>query len=179
MRNNTTLQIHRKLVLLVGALLLINFNYFAQNEEEETTTKDSSRVMGADINVIIPPTGFLAKQEINGYLNPEYSAGIILSVVPGVSYLKIMEGMTEDFFSTNKLVKVSEEKMTSANGTKGVLYIATFMLEGIEFMRYTALYGDLSKTIWVNITYPSKYKELMDDEMRKSLNTLTLTPEKR
>ena len=71
---------------------------------------------------------------------------------------------------------ISKEKFVSDHGVKGIQYKFWFELEGNKYVRYMVYAGDLSTTLWLNITYPKMLEELVEMEILKSIKTITLNP---
>ena len=66
--------------------------------------------------------------------------------------------------------------LKSQHDLKGKIYKLSYIHKELEYVRFMVFAGDLSKTIWLNITYPKLVDELMELEVLKSLQTLTLNP---
>jgi len=127
-----------------------------------------------DLSVLTPPEGFVVAEEFNGYIHYQAGAAIILTLIEHVNYIKLSEGMTEEFFKENGLTKISENAVALDNGTKGIKYKFSFEIDEMEFVRYMVYVGDLNKTLWLNITYPKQLEELVEGEILKSLQTINL-----
>jgi hypothetical protein len=110
----------------------------------------------------------------NGYISMPNSAAIIMTQINNANYLKISEGMTEEWYAQNRLTYISSSSMTSDSGVKGKMFKSSFILEGDTWIRYMVYAGNLEKTIWLSITYPLKLEELIEGEVLKSLQSLDL-----
>ena len=99
-----------------------------------------------------------------------------MTQINNANYLKIAEGMDDSFYAKNNLNFISKESFTSENGVKGISYKFWFELKGDRFVRYMVYAGDLSTTLWLNITYPEMLQELVEMEILKSINTINLNP---
>lgn len=170
------------LFLKLVAFTFITISIHAQ-EIEKTSTQSKGEVLNlepkkvnADLSLIVPPSGFEVSQLFNGYIYAQSSASIIMTLVEGVNYLKVCEGMNDSFFAQNKLTLISEEKFISSNKVKGHIYKFSFKLNEVDFIREMVFAGDLTKTLWLNITYPKRFEEIMADEMMKSIMSITLNP---
>lgn len=130
----------------------------------------------APINCIVPPNGFEVSDAFNGYISMPNSSAIILVQINNANYLKIAEGMNEEYCRENNFQFISSTDITSDHGVKGKIFKLGFMLEGDEWIRYMVFAGDLQKTIWMNVTYPRKLEELIEGEILKCVQTINLNP---
>ncbi len=149
--------------------------------QEDVSKEDSTKYLipqteNADLKLIVPPAGFEVSTLFNGYIYLQGSSSIIMTLIEDVNYLKICEGMTEEFYKTNRLSYISDSKFTSVAGVKGRMYKFSFKFENDEFIRYMVYAGDLKRTLWLNITYPIKFEELIEGEIIKSINSINLKP---
>jgi hypothetical protein len=170
------------LLIKLVACTFIVFSIHSQEIEkqdrqpkEEILTFEPKKI-NADLSLIIPPSGFEISELFNGYIYPQGSASIIMTLVEGVNYIKVCEGMNESFFKQNKLTLISDEKFISNNKIKGHIYKFLFKINEVDFIREMVFAGDLTKTLWLNITYPKRLNEIMEDEMLKSIMSITLNP---
>ena len=150
---------------------------FAANAQEDSLEVVVPSSQEADVRCIVPPAGFEVSTAFNGYLSMPNSAAIIMMQINNANYLKIAEGMTEEWCTANNLKLLSSSTLESDHGVKGRIFKLSFMLEGDEWIRYMVFAGDLEKTLWLNITYPYKLEELIEGEVLKSLKTVNLNPE--
>lgn len=130
----------------------------------------------ADLNMIDAPATFNPSDAFNGYLSIENSSAIIMTQINNANYLKIAEGMNDEFYTKNNLNFISKESFVSENGVKGVTFKLWFELKGDRYIRYMVYAGDLSTTLWLNITYPEMLQELVEMEILKSIQSITLNP---
>jgi hypothetical protein len=56
----------------------------------------------------------------------------------------------------------------------GKLYKLAFNVSNTDIYRYMLITGDLEKTIWINISYPAQFDELLGPIALKSLRTVHL-----
>lgn len=175
-----------KLKLIIGGIVLFfsSLNAVSQNVENENITKDSEtqyiipKKLNADLSLITAPNGFVSAEQFNGYIYTQASAAIIMTMIEEVNYLKICEGMTSDYFAQNKLTKITEGKFTSIEKVKGQYYKCSFVLDGVDYIRIMVFAGDLTKTLWLNITYPTKFEELLEEEIFTTIRSISLNPKK-
>lgn len=166
-----------KLLLLCGLLLLLPCFGFSQNDtipQEEEMQYVEPESSSADLNMITPPDGFEPSDQFNGYIHFKTGTAIIMTLIKDATYLMIAKGMTEDFYEANKLTLISESKVITDNGTKGLDYKFSFVLQGVDFIRHMVYVGDLNQTLWLAITYPKMAEELVEDEILKSIQSINL-----
>lgn len=176
--------------LFAGLLaILMSFSLAAQEEttdpsaDSQRNNEDSLSVVVpskgvADLSLITPPEGFEPTDLFNGYMHSQASSGIIMTMVENANYIKISEGMTDDFFKQNGLEFISKEEFTSDNGISGIHYKFSFTTSEVPFIRYMVYAGDLNKTLWLNITYPEKLEGLIEGEILKAIQSIKLNVEK-
>lgn len=168
-----------KLFLLSGLLLIVSFFGHSQNdtisEREEPKYVEPSSVY-ANLSMITPPEGFEPSEQFNGYIHFKTGSAIIMTLIKDATYLMIAKGMTEEFFAANKLTLLSERKVTTDNGTKGIDYKFSFVIQELEFIRHMVYVGDLNQTLWLAITYPKMAEELVEDQLLKSIQSINLNP---
>ena len=165
-------------------LCCFNLNYAqvvpsgnSEDQNYEDSVKYSQPEMAqADLNLIVPPESFVVSEAFNGYISYQNSTAIIMTQINNANYLKIAEGMNDSFYKANNLNFVSKESFTSDNGVKGVMFKLSFELKGDKYIRYMVYAGDLTKTLWLNITYPQMLEELIELEILKSVKSINLKP---
>ena len=152
---------------------------FSQNDtipQEEEIQYTVPEGFSADLNMITPPEGFELSEQFNGYIHFKTGTAIIMTLIKDATYLMIAKGMTEEFYEANKLTLISERKVTTENGTKGLDYKFSFVLQEVDFIRHMVYVGDLNQTLWLAITYPKMAEELVEDEILKCIQSINLNP---
>ena len=171
----------KKTLFQVFTLLSILFTISIVQAQEGVSKEDSAKYTvpqteNADLKLIVPPLGFEVSTLFNGYIYLQGSSSIVMTLIDDVNYLKICEGMTEEFYKTNQLTYISDSRFTSVKGVKGRMYKFSFKIENDLFIRYMVYAGNLKRTLWLNITYPLKFEELIEGEIIKSINSINLKP---
>lgn len=174
--------IYLQILSCLASLLLIGYSFGQESQTEErhqATPIASSPVQQnkADLNLITPPQGFTTTDLFNGYIHKASSTTMVMTMLEGVNYLKICEGMNESYFQEQKLTLVSETKFQSTKGVKGRYYKFTFDLNGKQFIRYVVYAGDLNNTLWLHITFPAAQAELVEPLILESIQTIRIKPE--
>ena len=175
-----------KFKILVVSFCFLSFCLNVKAQELENTKVSEKadtlyvvpKVSSADLSLIIPPNGFVPTEKFNGYLYTQASAAIIMTLIEDANYIKICEGMTDEHFAKNKLTKISNNKFISDNKVKGHIYKCSFVTDGIDFIRIIVFAGDLTKTLCLTITYPTKFEELLGEEIHNSIRSISLYPKK-
>ena len=160
-------------------VLLFSFVVNSQVQETADTKQDKSlfttpEISEVNIDVITPPEGFEVSPAFNGYIHYQASSAVIINLINKVNFKKLAEGMNQEFFDKNKLRYISEKKIITNSGTKGIWYKFNFTTEGKDFCRYIVYAGDLNKTLWFNFTYPLKLEDLVENEILNSIQTIDL-----
>ncbi|MDG1429084.1 MAG: hypothetical protein P8M19_06130 [Crocinitomicaceae bacterium] len=176
MKKNNPTPIFALLALLLSFASVAQETPVRGEEEKDSLVVVKPVESKADLNLIIAPEGFEPTDKFNGYLHAQASSGIIMTMIENANYFKIAEGMTDDFFRANKLTLVNKKEFTSDNSVTGVQYKCSFITNDTPFIRYIVFAGDLNKTLWLNITYPSEIETIVEPEIVKSLQTITLKP---
>lgn len=161
---------------IVLALLLAASGVVWSQVDSDSLQVVVPETVAADLNMIEPPATFEPSDAFNGYISLENSSAIMMTQINNANYLKIAEGMNDEFFAKNKLNFISEENFVSEHGIKGIIYKFWFELKGDRYIRYMVYAGDLSTTLWLNITYPEMLQELVEMEILKSIETINLNP---
>ncbi len=164
---------------MLVTVLFVSAVTFAQEGHEDND--DSLKVVvpsqeNADLNMLVPPQSFVVSEAFNGYISFQTSSAIIMTMINDAVYVKIAEGMTEEFYAQNKLTYISDSKIETDHGFKGRMFKLTFELEGDQWIRYMVYIGDLENTLWLNITYPKLVEELVEEEILKSIQSVNLNP---
>ncbi|NRA12885.1 MAG: hypothetical protein HRT57_13085 [Crocinitomicaceae bacterium] len=162
--------------ILLGVYILCSSVGFGQEDSLRVyVTPEKST---ADLNLLTAPEGFVISEMFNGYIHYQSSTSIVMTMIDNVSYLDMEKGMTEDYFTSNDMVFVKSEKVKTDHDYGGLIYKATFTLEGQPFVRYFAYIGDLNQTLWLSITYPVKVEELIEGVILKCIKSVNLKPVK-
>ncbi len=168
---------------IVLFVLFFTFSVNAQIDTKSTVNSSEDSVIYiqpkqllADLAMITPPAGFVVSDRFNGYLHLQAGSAIIMTYIENANYIKICEGMTDEFFAKNNIVKVSDTAIESDYKVKGHMYKFSFLLNNVEYIRYMVYSGDLNNTLWLNITYPKQLEELVETELLKSIQSINLKP---
>lgn len=167
---------------LIVLTLLFVIPILGFSQENDSIAYKEPEALAASLSMFTPPEGFVPSEQFNGYIHYKIGAAIIMTLITETSYPLIAKGMTQEFFDENKLHYINESEVLTDNGTKGIKYKFSFTLEKHEYIRYMIYVGDLNQTLWLNITYPKLVDDLLEDELMKSIQGISLkatTNEKR
>lgn len=174
-----------KSIFYIVFFIFLQFSYFncvAQNSNlPSSDVNDSSsfypepEVIQANLAMLTPPDGFVASSDFDGYINMNMGAAILMSVIDNISYSILKASMTDSFFIENNMNKLSERQLMITEDIGGVLYKCQFAAQGHEFIRMIVYAGDLTKTLWLNITYPLIVDEQLEPAIMKSLQSINLS----
>ncbi len=131
----------------------------------------------ADLKCIVPPLCFEPSTAFNGYLCMANGAAILMHQFENISYAQAVRGMNEEAFTKNGFTLITSFDLHSSFGVKGKVYKFGFKLKNEDYIRYTVFAGSLNKTLWFNVTYPKLADELLEVELLRSFQTITLNPE--
>ena len=158
-------------------LFLLGFVFTAQSQ---TDTTDSAydyvtpEVKTYSVKCITAPDGFEISEKFNGYINKTSSSTILVSVIDGINYINLQQSITPEHWKTQKVVEVSNEPFSTDSGLSGILYKLSFTVDGIEMFRYMLITGDLTKTLWINATYPAQFDPLLGPTILNSYKSVRL-----
>lgn len=166
-----------KKCLSVVCFVFLGVTYLnAQNDSIKQSEENfiHPSVIEGDLKCITVPNKFEPSDLFNGYLRKDVSASIVVSEVKELNYIQITDGYTDAFLESQEMNLINKEKFISDNGIKGTLFKVDFLVKDIPITRYMLFAGTLDKTIWINISYPSKFEELLSPEFEKTLKSLKL-----
>lgn len=161
------------ILFLLTCLLGVSSSVYGQ---EDSTSYVVPTQINVDTRVMVPPPCFESSKDFNGYICISNGSAIMMQMIENISYLQATKGMTDEFFRTNGFTFISVIDLRSDHGLKGKVYKLSYVHKDQEYVRYMVFGGDLTRTLWLNITYPKVVEELMELEVLKSLQTLTLNP---
>ena len=130
----------------------------------------------AELGLLVPPSCFTPSTAFNGYLCMANGAAILMHMLDNISYPQATRGMNDAFYAKNGFTYITSFDLHSQHGVKGKVYKLGFKIKNEDYIRYTVFAGDLNRTLWFNATYPKLVDELMELELLKSFQTITLNP---
>ena len=165
-----------KQIITISILVLLSFFSLAQQEGsyEDSVLYVEPQTMEADLNMYTPPSSFEVSPAFNGYLDKAHGAGVIMMFITNLHYVRLVEGMNDEFFAKNNLNFVSEKDFESEHGYKGKIYKFNFIHNNSKFIRYMVYAGDSSGTLWLTITYNEIVEEILELDILDSLNSINI-----
>jgi hypothetical protein len=144
--------------------------------KEAEPTYEIPAPVKVNLSMITPPQEFQISPSFDGYINFQSSSAIMMTLIDNVNYVKIKESVNEDWFKSNGLTKISEKDFVSENGVHGSWYKSSFSVKETDFYRYTVFAGDLKQTLMLNITFPVNMKEIVENAILLSINSINFNP---
>ncbi len=166
-------------LILTLSMLFLTLQFFAQDStyiNQKDTVYVTPKTSLAELSLIVPPKGFVVSEDFNGYINYQMGAAIIMTLIEGTNYINISKGMTDEFYKANQLNFISQEKVETKSGLKGLSYKLYFTLQDTDFIRYMIYVGDLNNVLWLNVTYPKMGDELLSPEIDNIIQSAQLIP---
>ena len=160
-----------KLTFLFAFIALFSTGFFAQ--ENDTTQYVVPNTVPADLSIYQAPEGFEPGTGFNGYYHKLTQTSIVMTMIENINYVNLKVSMTDEFFTSNKLVKTKEFAIDCESGLKGYGYQATFELNSMQMVRQMVFIGDLNKTLWLSITYPVQASDLVENELMESYKSVS------
>lgn len=185
-----------KLMLLLTSLFLFGVAFTQQNINDVAQKKQTTINLGLDTKNIVadsvppsvytPPKGYVVLPMIdgtgersNGYINRDYGAGILLTMLSGVDY-NSLANLTKEGFDSNEEVYVMETKeFKTETGLSGVHFKVLFSEQKNTFIRYLIYVGNESQTLWLNITYPVIMNDEVEADILRSLTSINLKTDRK
>ena len=152
------------------------FTYQAQaikpNKDNSNTQNPEPIQCPADLRLISVPEGFISSTSFNGYIHLNSATSIVMTSIEHLNFLRLCAGMTPEFFAQNGLKLIEEKEFTSENNVPGRYYKASFVIDEVPHIRYMVFSGDLNRSLWLNITFPSMFETLVDKEIKGIINSI-------
>jgi hypothetical protein len=127
-----------------------------------------------DLSCITPPSGFTVSDQFNGYINKNTSSTILVQLITGLNYINLAAGINSQHWASQQLTEVSRQDFSTESGMSGILFKLSFSVSETPMFRYMYITGDLSRTVWINATYPAQFDELISPFILSSLRTVHL-----
>lgn len=161
-------------ILVLVYSIFLSFHSIGQvhSADSSANARVEPKAVLVDVSIMTPPEGFEVSDKFNGFISPKMGTAILLSQINGVSFVILKQAMTDTFFVQNNLTKLEVSNLITESGLKGVIYKCSFHTQNTDFIRYIVYAGDLTRTLWINATYPKIVEELMEPALMKSFKTL-------
>jgi hypothetical protein len=148
---------------LIG--LLTTLATFGQGEIINTKTHKHKQIAGTRF-FLVPPAGFVAATNFQGFQQTNSGASILVMEIPG-PYSESTKGFNEQGLKTQGVVLKKKEEV-KVNGTQGLFLTTEQSAYGRDFSKYILVFGDTKATYMVNGTFPEGVTEL-GKEIRQSM----------
>lgn len=149
----------RKTILTFIGLIFLTCS-FGQKDIYNTKTENHIQVPGTKY-FMIPPAGFIAATNFQGFQQLNSGASILLLDLPG-SFLETTKGFNEEGLKTQGIILKKKEEI-KVNGLQGMLLTTEQFAYGTDFKKYILVFGDSNLTTIINGTFPKEVKGLDKD----------------
>lgn len=160
--------------VFICLLLMFSLPLFSQEENIDKSYPEPE-VIPAQLSFLTPPDGFVPATDFEGYINVNMGSAILMSVIDNIPYSILKVSMTDTFFVENQLIKIAETPLSISDEIQGVVYKCEFNTQGHDFIRLIVYAGNLTQTLWLNITYPKIVDEQLSPAMMRSFNSINLS----
>lgn len=152
------------------------FPIFSQDKEiDSTQIYAEPEVVSAQLSFYTPPEGFVPSTDFEGYINVNIGGAVLMYVIDNIPYSILKASMTDEFYVENKLERISESPLKISDNIQGIVYKCSFETQGHNFIRMIVYAGDLTKTLWLNVTYPEIMDEQLYAAMMRSFQSINLS----
>ena len=125
---------------------------------------------------LTPPAGFVAADRFMGFLSEETGASIMISELPA-SLDEVTRGFTADGFKKQGMTQLSQEK-THFGAHPGLLWSAAQMADGVDYLKWLAVFGDDKTTYLVVATFPKEAHAELSEVLKKVVMDARVSTEK-
>jgi len=146
----------RKPILTFIGLIILTSS-FGQKELCNTKSEKHKQVCGTKY-FLIPPTGFIAAPNFQGFQQLNSGASILLMEIPG-PYIETTKGFNEEGLKTQGVILRKKEEI-KVNGLQGIILTTEQFAYGTNFKKYILVFGDSEFTTIINGTFPNEIKDL-------------------
>lgn len=147
----------------ISFITIIIFCICFYNGVSQVTSK--LNVAGTKV-IILPPDGFTPASKFFGYENLAYSASIFVNEMP-IPFVE--QQYNEENFRKQGMTLVAKEEVALQN-QKAFLFNLNQKAQGIEFKKYSLIFGDSNKTVMIVGVFPKSVIEV-DSIIKTSLLT--------
>ena len=155
-------------IILTTLLLSISLTTFGQKKIENELTEEHQNIKGTKIS-LIPPIGFIDGLNFFGFQN-NYTGSIIMINEISEPYSENSVGIIKENFINNG-IEFSKTKKLRINGLPAIFLTGTNNEYGNINTQYILVFGTDSETIMINGIHPDIFKEVIGDEIKKSMLT--------
>ena len=101
---------------------------------------------------IIPPNGFVAATNFNGFQNAETGSSIMINELPA-PYQQIVDGFTSEALKARGMTLINKQTI-DFNNSKATLFKVTQTAGGTTYLKQILMFGAGNGTVMVNGIYP-------------------------
>lgn len=149
----------RKTILTFIGLIILTSS-FGQEDVNNAKTENHLQVSGTKY-FLIPPTGFIAATNFQGFQQLNSGASILLMEIPG-PFIEATKSFNEEGLKTQGVILKKKEEI-KVNGLQGMILTTEQFAYGTNFKKYILVFGDSNLTTIINGTFPKEIKDLDKD----------------
>lgn len=157
-------------LLFIGSSVL-----FAQEKRDSVMAYVEPEITEEQFFDFSTPKGFEFDSLRNIYLNISIGAGIQVMQLKNTNPINLYKGVNQEFFKTNNLELISRDTLKTSTGLIAYLVKSKFRTNDLDYIRYSVVCGDLNNSCWMHFTYPKDIDVLMEDEVKKSVQSIKPT----
>ena len=116
-----------------------------------------------------PPAGFAVADRFPGFMSEETGASVMITELPA-PFAEASKGFNAAGFKTQGMTLLSEEK-SSFGELQGALYSASQAAQGIEFLKWLAIFGDAANTYIVTAAFPKVHAEELSEKLKAAVRS--------
>lgn len=116
-----------------------------------------------------PPVGFTVADRFPGYMSEETGASLMVTELPA-PFAVASQGFNAAGFKTKGMTLLTEEKLKFGE-LQGGLYSASQAAQGVEFLKWMAIFGDASTTYIVTAAFPKAHAEELSEKLKAAVRS--------
>jgi hypothetical protein len=147
----------KQLIIFVVMALVVSSGVNAQSQKP---------VRGTHVIVTAPP-GFVEADRFPGFLSDQTKSGITVTELPG-PFAEVTSGFNESDFKKQGVILQSLVK-TNYGTNNGLLISIAQSSQGVDFLKWMAVFGDEKTTYLVVASFPKKAEGQMSDPLKEAV----------
>jgi hypothetical protein len=156
-------------ILVIVFFLIVTSAVNAQNgnrylQQQRYTFPET----GLSINA---PQHFDTTYMYKGLLHKATSSSLVATKAADRNPIAFNKGLTKEYFSTQNLVLIKSEKLTTANW-QGILYYLSFEVKNVKMQRMMLVTGTYNDTYILMANFPDMFASQLIVPIRESMLTL-------
>jgi len=170
---------HEMRITLILTLIVLTVCSYGQpkknTELQNELTPEHINVKGTKIS-IIPPKGWTAATNFNGFQQMGSSSSLIVIEIPG-PYSEVSKGLTVDGLKTQGVI-LDKKRNITVNGQKAEYIVAKQFAYETMFGKYILVFGNEQTSFFLNGMFPIDFEKELGKEIEKSILSVVYEPNK-